>query len=178
VAHAAGTDDFVITVKSDNAGTSANTEFTIPTINAGYDYNVDCNNDGTDEATGVTGDYTCDYTSLGGAGTYTIRIEDNTGAGTGFPRIYFNNGGDRLKLLSVDQWGTGKWTNMGGAFFNAANMNVLASDTPDLSNTTSLFRIFRAADSLDASLGSWDTSNITVMQEAFYDTDIFAPTDL
>jgi hypothetical protein len=41
---------------------------------------VDCNNDGTNEATAQTGDYTCNY---GAAGTYTIRIKDNSGAGTG-----------------------------------------------------------------------------------------------
>ena len=102
---AADSDDFVITVKTDNTGTSANDAFTIPTTGTGYDYNVDCNDDGTDEATGVSGDYTCDYSALGGAGTYTIRIKDHAGDGTGFPRIYFNNGGDKDKLLTIEQWG-------------------------------------------------------------------------
>ena len=40
-------------------------------------------------------------------------------AGTGFPRIYFNNGGDRQKLLTIEQWGTGKWTSMNSAFMAA-----------------------------------------------------------
>lgn len=86
---------FVIVVKTDNPGASSGTQFTIPTTGSGYNYNVDCNNDGADEATGVTGNYTCNYAS---SGIYTIRIKDNSGAGTGFPRIYFNNSGDRLKL--------------------------------------------------------------------------------
>jgi len=101
-------DDFVITVQTDNTGTSANTEFTIPTTGTGYNYNVDCNNDGTDEITGATANYTCDYGATGlnlGAGTYTVRIKDNSGLGTGFPRIYFNNGGDKDKLLTIEQWG-------------------------------------------------------------------------
>ena len=85
-------DHFVITVQTDNPGASSNTQFTIPTTGSGYNYNVDCNNDGTNEATGMTGDYTCDY-GTGNEGAYTIRIKDNSGAGTGFPRIYFNNGG-------------------------------------------------------------------------------------
>ena len=98
---AAPADDFVITVKTDNAGTSSNTEFTIPTSsNYTYNYNVDCDDDGTDEATGQTGDYTCTYAT---AGTYTIRIKDNVGDGSGFPTIKFNNGGDKDKLLSIDQ---------------------------------------------------------------------------
>lgn len=103
--------DFIITVKSDNPGTSAATEFAIPTTGGGYNYNVDCDNDGIDEATAVAGNYTCDYTTSSagaGAGTYTIRIKDNTGAGTGFPRIYFNNGGDKDKITGINQWGTGK----------------------------------------------------------------------
>jgi hypothetical protein len=39
-------DDFVITVKTDYAGTSGSTQFTIPTYpGKTYNYNVDCDND-------------------------------------------------------------------------------------------------------------------------------------
>ncbi len=110
---AAPADDFVITVKTDNYGASSDTQFTIPTTGTGYNYNVDCNNDGSNDATAQTGDYTCNYAS---AGTYTIRIKDNSGIGTGFPRIYFNNTGDKEKLLTIEQWGTGQWTSMYRAF--------------------------------------------------------------
>ena len=82
-------DDFVITVQTDNSGTSSDTQFTIPTRSAWtYDYNVDCDDDGTDEVTGATGDYTCDY-GAGNEGTYTVRIKDNSGIRTGFPSIFF-----------------------------------------------------------------------------------------
>ena len=45
-------DDFVIRVKTDNAGTSASNQFTIPTTGGTYDYNIT-----TDEhlLTGQTG---------------------------------------------------------------------------------------------------------------------------
>lgn len=56
-AHAYTANDFVITIKSNNAGTSSATQFTIPTTGAGYNYSVDCNDDGTNEATGQTGNY-------------------------------------------------------------------------------------------------------------------------
>ena len=93
-------DDFVITVKTDNPGGSSSTQFTIPTYpGETYNYNVDCDNDGDDDITAATGDAICDYPV---PGTYTLRIKDNTGAGTGFPRIFFNNAGDAGKLLSVD----------------------------------------------------------------------------
>jgi len=91
--------DFVTTWKTNNSGTSNTTSITIPTTGTGYLYQVDWNNDGdfldTDETTLNTGNVTH---SFGVAGTYTIRIRGS------FPRIYFNNAGDKLKLLSVEQW--------------------------------------------------------------------------
>ena len=58
---AAPADDFVITIKTDNEGSSTDTQFTIPTTGTGYNYNVDCDNNGSNEATAQTGDYTCNY---------------------------------------------------------------------------------------------------------------------
>ena len=85
--------EFIIMVKTDNPGTSSSKQFTIPTKGSGYNYNVDCNNDGTNEAKTRTKNYTCSYAS---PGTYTIRISDNTGSGTGFPRIFLIMAGIRL----------------------------------------------------------------------------------
>jgi len=169
-AAAVGADDFVITVKTDNSGTSADTEFTIPTTGTGYNYNVDCDNDGTDEATGQTGDYTCSY---GAVGTYTVRIKDNAGDGTGFPRIYFNNSGDKAKLLTIAQWGTGKWTTMENAFFGCENMTLTATDAPDLSNVTWLVYTFANASSFNGDIDHWDTSNVTALEGMFYQATSF-----
>ncbi|GAB4277221.1 MAG: hypothetical protein Kow0080_28040 [Candidatus Promineifilaceae bacterium] len=169
-AQAAPLDDFIITVKTDNPGTSSSTQFTIPTTGTGYNYNVDCNDDGTDEATGQTGSYTCTY---GSAGTYTIRIKDNSGAGTGFPRIYFANGGDRLKILTIEQWGTGKWDDMNRAFEGATNLQINATDAPDLSSATSLAYMFRGASSLNADLSGWNTATITDMAGMFQGATAF-----
>ena len=162
--------NFFITVKSDNPGSSGGTQFTIPTTGSGYNYNVDCNNDRTDEATHVTGNYTCSYAS---AGTYTIRIADNTGLGTGFPRIDFNNGGDKAKLLRVDQWGTGKWTSMAGAFHGCLNLTLNATDLPDLSNVTDMSYMFAGAASFNQSVEGWDTSKVTNMSYLYEDAGVF-----
>ena len=168
---AAPADDFVITVKTDNAGTSTSTQFTIPTANLTvYNYNVDCDNNGSNEVTGATGSYTCSY---GAAGTYTIRIKDNTGVGAGFPRIRFGGGGDRQKLLTVAQWGTGQWTSMESAFSGCSNLTITASDAPNLLAVTSLQGMFLNATSLNQSLNSWNTSNVTTMQSMFQGATAF-----
>ncbi|MCG8702291.1 MAG: DUF285 domain-containing protein, partial [Bacteroidales bacterium] len=64
---------FITTWKTDNDGTSGTTEITIP-INSSYTYNydVDWDNDGVFDETGLTGSVTHDF---GTAGTYIIRIQ-------------------------------------------------------------------------------------------------------
>ncbi|MCF8244247.1 MAG: hypothetical protein K9J46_03750 [Saprospiraceae bacterium] len=57
---------------------------------------MDWDGDGTFDELGITGNATHAFTN---AGTHTIRIR-----GT-FPRIYFNNGGDKSKIKSINQWG-------------------------------------------------------------------------
>ena len=167
------TDDFVITVNT-SLGAS-DLSFTIPTYahwGETYDYNVDCNNDGVDEATGQTGDYSCMYPS---AGTYTIRIKDNTGSGTGFPRIYFFNDIDDAneKIMEINQWGTGKWTSMTNAFYDCPNVVGAASDKPDFSNVSSLYGMFYHASNFNQDIGDWDTSNIINLGWMFYGAEDF-----
>ncbi len=183
---AAPVDDFVITVKTDNIGDSTDTQFTIPTVGGGYNYSVDCDNDGVDEVTGQTGSYTCDY-GAGNTGTYTIRIKHNDLINhTGFPRIYFNNSGDKDKILSVNQWGTTHWTSMYSAFRGCSNLNsataidngggvvpAWATDSPDLSSVANMGNMFLSASAFNQDISSWDTSSITNMKRMFYYTSAF-----
>jgi len=158
-------DDFVITVKTDNTGDSTDLQFNIPT-NSGltYNYNVDCNNDGIDEITGATGDYLCNYANTS---TYTVRIKDNTGSNNGFPHIYFNGAGDKDKIITLEQWGTNKWTSMSSAFEGTTNLTLPATDNPDLLIVTSMFEIFRNATSANPDTSNWDTSAVTIMSSMF-----------
>jgi len=50
--------DFVITVQTDNPGTSTDLQFTIPTDpGLTYNYDVDCDNNGSNEISSASGDY-------------------------------------------------------------------------------------------------------------------------
>lgn len=125
---------FITIWKTDNAGSSNSTSITIPTAGTGYNYEADWNNDGTYEQSGITGSVTHDF---GVAGTYTIRLR-----GT-FPRIYFNNTGDRQKLLNISQWGDIAWTTMNSAFYGCSNLNITATDLPNLNGVTDMLQMFR-----------------------------------
>ncbi len=169
---AAPSDDFVITVKTYSQGATSDNQFEIPTFpEESYDYNVDCDNDGINEAEGVREDYICNYPS---PGIYTIRIKDNTGSGDGFPRIYFNNELDKYKIWGINQWGTMHWSSMENAFWGCDSLNDLgtgglgaAIDSPDLSNVESLANMFREAYSFNQPINSWDTSNVRDMSNMF-----------
>ncbi len=154
---------FITTWKTDNAGTSTNTQITIPTVWAGYNYDIDCNSDGILEATGVTWNYTCNYLV---AWTYTVEISWD------FPRIYFVNGWDKEKILSVEQWWDIQWSDMTNSFYGATNLDIAATDAPDFSNTTRLINMFLNVKwAFSGDLTWWDVNNITLMTNLF----AFAP---
>ncbi|BFP42030.1 hypothetical protein FGF1_28750 [Flavobacteriaceae bacterium GF1] len=146
--------------------TTANESITIPTTGNGYSYSVDWG-DGT-----TTGGYTgnAEHT-YGSIGTYTVKISGN------FPRIYFNDTGDKLKLKEINQWGDIAWESMERAFWGCSNMEVKASDAPDLSSVESISIMFFDCTSLtgDASFSNWnwDTSNVIHMVSTFRNATAF-----
>ena len=149
---------FITTWKTDNPGTSTSTEITIPTTGGGYNYDVDWNNDGVFDEFGITGNVTHDF---GTAGTYEIRIKGD------FPRIYFNNGGDEMKITEVSQWGTISWSSMELAFFGCENLTVTATDIPDLSGVLSMSSMFRICHQFNTNIDSWDVSTVSDMSHIF-----------
>ncbi len=149
---------FITTWKTDNPGTSNSTSITIPTTGSGYNYDVDWNNDGVYDQLGITGNVTHNF---GVAGTYTIRIKGS------FPRIYFNNAGDRQKIISIDQWGDIVWSSMEYSFFGCSNLQYNATDAPNLSNVTSLRFMFAFCDVFNGNIGNWNTASVTNMYGIF-----------
>jgi surface protein len=170
---------FIITVKTDNLGDSDDDQFTIPIdTSLDYKYNVDCDNDGTnDNDTPIINDsYTCDYD--GHPGTYTVVIKDAEGDQTGFPSILFASVGDRGKIIGINQWGTGKWSSMSSAFDGCLYVNDshsgdehrvagAAIDKPDLSGVIDASCMFQNAKKFNQDIGDWNTSTITSMVGMF-----------
>jgi len=155
-------DRFIISVKTDNTGTSNNDQFTLPWIG---DYDVDWGDGNTD--TGQTDTTTHTYAT---AGTYDVSVTPTNNC-----RIFFNNGGDRQKLLDVKNWGTGVWTTFSGAFLGCSRMDVTATDTPDLSIVTTISNMFRNCLIMvgNSSFENWDTSNINNISGAFRAAKLF-----
>ncbi|MDC1081346.1 BspA family leucine-rich repeat surface protein [Flavobacteriaceae bacterium] len=158
---------FIISVKTDNVGTSTDTQFTLP-INAGT-YDVDWGDTNVDLAQSGTQTHT--YSS---SGTYDISVSNAT-------QILFNNGGDKLKLLEIKSWGNSNpWTNFRYAFFGCSNMDVTATDSIDFSSMNpvgnQLQSMFRGCTSLvnaNQSMNTWDVSSLKKFITVFYECTNF-----
>ncbi|HHB93224.1 MAG TPA: BspA family leucine-rich repeat surface protein [Thioploca sp.] len=136
--------------------TTANENIIIP-ISSSYTYNydIDCDNDVTFEQTGVTGNGTCTYAS---AGEHIINIKGD------FPAIYINNSSMKDKILDVMQWGNIAWQSMKRAFAGASNLQVSATDSPNLSSVTDISNMFSGASSFNQDISSWDVSKVINME--------------
>ena len=157
-----GYNPFIITVKTDNAGTSLSTQFTIPTTGGGYNYSVNWGDGNID--TGQGGSVTHTYSV---AGTYTVEIWED------FPRIYFSNGGDKRKVLSIEQWGSVEWTSFDGAFYGCENMVGNYIDRPILSGVTDMSFMFRQCEVFDGLVAGWQMSTVTNIRQMFRDSFTF-----
>ena len=153
------TDYFIITCRTDNPGTSGDTEITIPTNSSyTYYYDVDWDNDGVFDEFGLTTEVTHNY---GTSGTYTIGIRGN------YPAPYFNESGDYLKLISIDQWGSVLWESMNSAFEGCSNATLNATDIPDLSQVSTIKWMFESFGDFNVDISNWDVSNVTNMEGLF-----------
>lgn len=155
--------DFVMEVNTSNAGSASDTIQISVYNGAQYTCNVDWG-DGSDTDYNSSSLSTLDHTYTTGGGTYDIRI-----TGTAFAGFNFNNGGDRLKIIDIKSWGDLPFISCSASFFGCENMDISATDAPDLSGVTNCFRMFMFTGALTGGTGIslWDTSTITNMSQMF-----------
>jgi surface protein len=161
--------DFITTWDTENTGTSASNQITIPGTGAGYSYSIYWESLSSSTATGTiaTSTSASQTITFPEPGQYKVAIK-----GT-YPRIYFNNGGDKLKILTVEQWGSPAWTTMQSAFYGCANLTVPATDAPNLSGVTIMNSMFQGATSFNNPVNHWDVSNVTTMRTVFFGATSF-----
>lgn len=149
---------FIIQINS-----GADSSFTIPTTGGGYNYEVSTS-DGQN-FTGVTGNLTITFPDANAL--YDISISGD------FPRIYFNNGSERLKIKDIKQWGDIVWQSMNRSFYGCENLIVSATDIPKFNNGIDLGYAFSASSINPDNIALWEWSKVNNLGIAFYGNMVF-----
>ncbi|QQV01562.1 MULTISPECIES: BspA family leucine-rich repeat surface protein [Chryseobacterium] len=113
--------------------------------------------------------------------TYRVKVSNGNG---NFHRIAFKDDfqntigmtkGDASKIIEINQWGSTNWSSMRGSFYGCKNLNMIATDAPNLSNVSDLSHMFGACETLtgNASFNNWNTSTVTTIAEIFSGCYVF-----
>ena len=154
--------------------TGGDTKIKIPTYDASYRYSIRWVNTKTPSQKGsfnnVTGDKLINFKK---PGIYRVEIKGR------FPGIYFGKetetAKNRSKILSIEKWGDNNWINFTSAFRGCINLDVKATDAPNLSEATNMQSMFEGCKKLKGnnSFRNWKTSTITDMSYMFKNCIIF-----
>jgi surface protein len=158
---------FQFEVKTDNDG-SDDDQFVLSLNPLGtYDFNIDWGDGSQNTITAYDStDLTHTYSS---AGTYEIQM---AGACAG---IYNNDSGDSLKWISISQWGDIAWESFYSSFFGCVNLDITATDSPDLSIVTDMENAFYNCFALagTSAMNLWDVGAVLSMKGMFFGDVLF-----
>jgi surface protein len=121
-----------------------------------------------------------------GSGTFTGSTATITGLPSGatidlsiqptnFQAFSMNNGTDRSRLTDVIEWGGVAWISMQSAFRGCNNLNITATDIPNLTGVANMNRMFSNCIILNGptNINSWNTSIVTNMTTMFFNASAF-----
>ena len=149
---------FKITVDTTKAGSASNTF--VLTLHSGTTSMTVSWGDGNSDV--ITAYNQAELTHVyASSGTYQISLDGS------FAGVKFNNTGDKLKLASIDNWGTNAWSSMYLSFGGCSNMVANYTDNPDTSSVTTMFATFFGCSSFNGII-NFSTSNVTNMQQMFH----------
>lgn len=76
---------------------------------------------------------------------------------------------DNLSLIDVLNWGSTQWSSMKYAFFGCRNLNITATDIPDMIDVKSMQSMFYICNTLNgpANINDWDVSSVENMTDLF-----------
>ena len=156
--------------------TSTNPTITLPFVDTAtdLDFTVDWGDSSTAGPYTQLSGATLTHSYTGSTATRVITI-----SGSKLPGWNLNTvNTSRAFLKEIDQWGGFRFGNQAqGGYFASANglVTVDATDAPDLTGVTNLTSMFKSATNLVSivNAASWNTSNVTDMQEMFDDAWAF-----
>lgn len=94
------------------------------------------------------------------SGSYQITLDGD------FTAVYFANGGDKLKLSSIDNWGGNQWSVFAFCFYGCSNMVANYTDTPDTNLCNTFQNQFRDCINFNGAV-DFDASLVTSMSSMF-----------
>ena len=158
--------NFNSTWDTSKVGVSNDTAITLPLeVGGTYDFTVWWG-DGSD-------DYITVYNQANVTHNYPSTDEYDVVISGTISGFRFNNGGDKLKLLNISNWGDLNVGNSGNYFHGCSNFNSTADDTLDLTDTLSMTSMFHYADVFNGNISGWNTLEVTTMANMFAYTDVF-----
>jgi len=169
---------FISTWKTDNlsTGSSTNTQVKLPLVSTGtYKFTVNWGDGNTDTITAWNqAQVTHTYAAIG---TYTITITGfikgwSFGPETPTPPTT----SDRLKLLTITQFGCLRFTDYAFMFHGCQNLTLTTvTDMPNLKGVTNAHGFFRRCYALTtvSNINKWDVSKIQIFQRFFGFIDTF-----
>lgn len=155
-------DHYVVTIQGTNFEILPEREDNVISLSA-YEYHIDWDNDGIFDIFDLPS-RPAQLLEFDTEGPHTIRI-----SGT-YPNPGFR-GDDTGNLfthnISIDQWGTQQWQGMFKSFGNHTNLQVKATDNPNVSGVRDMSFMFSGATEADLYVRDWDVSNVIDMTEMF-----------